>query len=117
MKTATLKSQTRQTELLPKVEVASRFLERGIGLLGRSKLGADEALWIHPCNNIHTFFMAFAIDCVFLDRELTVKRIVADVKPWRVIWPVWGASSVIEMSAGTASRLGLQVGERLHVGA
>jgi uncharacterized membrane protein (UPF0127 family) len=112
---ATLTSKTRNLKLFGDLEIATRFFARGKGLLGRSHLGEDQALWIHRCNSIHTMFMAFAIDCVFVDRQLRVKSIRENVVPWRLIPPVWGASSVFEMPAGAVKRLGLQVGEELHV--
>lgn len=114
---AKLSSLTKQNLLLGDLEVARGFFERGRGLLGRAGLREDQALWIHRCNSIHTFFMKFSIDCVFIDRDLKVAAIYEDVAPWRVVWPVWGASSVIEMAAGSARRLRIQVGEELHVGA
>lgn len=114
---ATLTSKTRNSVLLGDLRIATRFWDRGRGLLGRKHLGPDEALWIHHCSSIHTFFMAFAIDCVFIDRRMRVKRIFENVRPWRLIAPVWGANSVIEMPAGAAKRLNIQLGEELHVGA
>ncbi|MBX2988494.1 MAG: DUF192 domain-containing protein [Bdellovibrionaceae bacterium] len=112
---AKLKSLSRNQELLSDLQVASRFWERGIGLLGRASLGEREGLWIHRCPSIHTWFMMFPIDCVFVDRDLKVKAVFENVKPWRVVFPVRGASSVIEMTAGAVKRLGIQVGENLHV--
>ena len=114
---ANLRSKTRNTVLADRLDIADRFGARARGLLGRKGLGAGEALWIDPCNGIHTFFMMFAIDCVFVDRELRIKKIYSDVKPWRLIPLVWGARSVFEMPSGAADRLGLKVGEELHVGA
>jgi uncharacterized membrane protein (UPF0127 family) len=61
--------------------------------------------------------MKFSIDCVFVDRKLRVKKIYRDVRPWRLVLPVLGASSVIEMASGTAERLKINVGDQLHVGA
>jgi len=106
-----------QQQLVAHLEVANNFWTRGKGLLGRKHLDADAALWIHRCNSIHTYFMKFAIDCVFVDKNLQVKAIYSDVKPGRLVFPVWGASSVIEMAAGAAKNKKIQVGDVLHVGA
>lgn len=113
---AVLKSETRNLQLISDLEVAATEWARGKGLLGRKSLGAEQALWIRRCNSIHTFFMQFAIDCVFLDKQLRVKAIYTDIKPFRLIWPVWGASSVIEFPAGRVRELSLEVGEQLNVG-
>jgi uncharacterized membrane protein (UPF0127 family) len=117
MMMAVLMNTNTQQNLIPRLEVAKNFWTRGKGLLGRAGLGEDQALWIHRCNSIHTFFMKFSIDCVFVDRNLRVKAIYADVKPGRLLMPVWSASSVIEMKSGMAAKLNLKVGDQLHVGA
>lgn len=113
----TLSSRTRQTTLLRDLEIAESFFARGRGLLGRASLGPEQGLWIRPCNNIHTWFMKFPIDCVFVDRGLTVRSLREHVQPWRMVMPQWKAHSVIEMPAGSISRLGIRVGEVLDVGA
>lgn len=113
----TLSSRTRQTTLLRDLEIAESFLARGRGLLGRATLGPEQGLWIKPCNNIHTWFMKFPIDCVFVDRDLIVRSLREDVGPWRLIWPQWSAHSVFELPAGSVRRLGIRIGEVLDVGA
>lgn len=102
--------------LLSNLTIAQTFAARSVGLLKHSALAENEGLWIHRCNSIHTFFMKFSIDCVFLDKAQRVKAIYQDVKPWRLILPVWGARSVIEMNSGKSSQLGLKVGDQLYVG-
>ncbi|QDK39608.1 DUF192 domain-containing protein [Bdellovibrio sp. NC01] len=114
---AVLQNKSTNVNLVPNLEVAKTFWSRGKGLLGRKNLSEDAALWIHQCNSIHTCFMQFSIDCVFVDKNLKVKAIYKDVKPWRMVFPVWGASSVIEMAAGTSSKLNISVGDQLYVGA
>jgi len=111
-----MSKKTNQT-LIPQLEEARTFWSRGKGLLGRESLPEGQALWIHHCNSIHTCFMKFAIDCVFVDKNLKVKALYSEVKPWRLILPVWGASSVIEMSAGSINKMNVSVGDQLYVGA
>lgn len=113
---AKLMNTTNNRTLIADLEVASTFLSRGKGLLGRTNLPAEKALWIHHCNSIHTFFMKFAIDCVFVDKNLKVRAIRKDVRPWRLVLPVWGAASVIEMASGTVSNENVSVGDQLYVG-
>lgn len=105
-----------QQVLITQLKEAKSFSERSIGLLGRSSLADNEALWIHHCNSIHTFFMRFTIDCVFLDKKNKVKAIRSQVKPGRLVLPIWGASSVIEMCSGKAKDLGIKIGDQLYVG-
>ncbi len=101
--------------LISNLQVAKTFWQRGKGLLGHSTLKKDEGLWIHRCNSIHTFFMKFSIDCVFVDKDLKIKALYREVHPSRLIAPVWGANSVFELSSGTIDQKQIQLGETLHV--
>lgn len=112
-----IKESENSTPLTDQLILAETLFSRSKGLLGRRELPDNEMLWINRCNSIHTFFMKFTIDCVFLDRTLKVISIKRNVKPWKIIWPQWGASSVIEMKAGDIDRLSLKVGDQLYVGA
>lgn len=114
---STLRSETRNLELLSDLKVADTFWSRGKGLLGIKSLGPQQGLWITQGNSIHTFCMKMTIDCVFLDKRMCIKKIYSEVPPQRLIWPVWGARSVIELAKGRAAELQLQVGETLYVGA
>lgn len=110
-------NQSNQTKVLSEnLVIADTLFSRTKGLLGRESLPAGEILWIHRCNSIHTFFMKFAIDCVFLNSSLQVCSIKKDVRPWRIIWPQWGARSVLEMKSGEVDRLNIKKGDTLHVG-
>ena len=83
-----------------RVARADGLIDRMVGLLGRKSLGHEEGLWLDPCSQVHTFFMKFSIDVVFLDSECKVVRILPDLVPWRVSPWVWGARSVLELAAG-----------------
>jgi uncharacterized membrane protein (UPF0127 family) len=100
------------TVVCERCEVASSFLSRSKGLLGRSGLEPGEGLFIRSTSSIHMFFMRFPIDAVFLDRELGVVKVVPDLKPWRIAL-ARGAKSVVELRAGEAARHGVAVGDRL----
>ena len=95
--------------------LANTALKRLRGLLGRSSLPLHEALWLRPCNSIHTLWMRFAIDVIFLDRQLRIVRLVENLHPFRLTTPTWQAASVIEMAAHSIARLHLQVGDELRV--
>lgn len=109
-------SSTDQAQLLTdQLEIAESFLQRGKGLLGRRDLPEGQALWIKPCNNIHTFFMKFSIDCLFLDKNLKIKKIYSHLKPFRIAGPIWKATSVVELKAGSVDRWNLSIGDQLYV--
>ena len=90
--------------------IASNPLARMKGLLGRSGLDSDEGLVFPGTGSIHMFFMRFAIDAVFCDRDLHVVKVVRNLKPWRMA-AARGANVVIELPVGAAA--GLEAGDRL----
>lgn len=92
--------------------VAARPLRRMRGLLGRGSLPGGEGILLRPAASIHTFFMRFPIDAVFLDRELVVVGIEPDLKPWRTAGRK-RAHCVLELSAGECERRGLREGDSL----
>lgn len=103
--------------LISDLKVADQIWSRTKGLLGTKDLSPEQGLWIHRCNSIHTFFMNYSIDCVFVDKNLVIKSLVKDVKPGRMLWPIWGADSVVELKSGQIEKLGFKMGDQLYVGA
>lgn len=94
--------------------VANRALPRMRGLLGRSHLPEGEGLLLEPAYAIHTAFMRFPIDVVFLDSHMRVMKVVDSLPPWRTAG-AHQAFSVLELAAGEAGRRGVTVGDRLDV--
>ena len=92
--------------------LATTAITRITGLLGRAELPEREGILLQPASSIHTAFMRFAIDVVFLDRELNVVGVESDVPPWRAAGRR-GAKAVLELAAGEARRRGVAPGERL----
>jgi uncharacterized protein len=89
--------------------LAETPLARLRGLLGRSGLASGEGLLLRPAGSIHTVFMRFAIDAVFLDRADRVVKVAAALRPWRAA-ACRGARSVLELPAGEAARRSLRPG-------
>jgi uncharacterized membrane protein (UPF0127 family) len=84
------------------------------GLLGRRALEPGAGLFLRPARSVHTAFMRFAIDVVFLDRDLTVLGFKPNLRPWRVA--AWrGAHVVLELRAGECERRGIRIGQRLDL--
>jgi uncharacterized protein len=92
--------------------LAETALTRMRGLLGRRSLPSGEGILLKPASSVHMAFMRFAIDAVFLDRDMRVVKIAADLKPWRAAG-ARGSKSVLEIPAGEAERRGVTVGDRL----
>jgi uncharacterized membrane protein (UPF0127 family) len=96
------------------VELATTRRERRKGLLGRNSLDSQAAIVLVPCAAVHTAFMRFPIDVVFIDRGGRAVRIVHDLQPWRIA-ASRKAHSVIELAAGKARQAGIHVGDRLYL--
>jgi uncharacterized protein len=96
------------------VEVASTRQTRRRGLLGRDHLDAAAALILEPCVSVHTAFMRFNIDVIFVDRAGYAVKIVENVPPWRMAVSL-RAHTVIEMAAGSVQRHDVLLGDRLYV--
>ena len=100
------------TQVCERCTLADSAPTRLKGLLGRGQLRHGEGMLLRPAPAIHTWFMRFPIDAVFLDRELQVVGVTPELRPWR-----WarraGARAVLELGAGEADRLGVKPGERL----
>jgi hypothetical protein len=90
-------------------------LTRMRGLLGRRELPSGEGILLKPASSVHMAFMRFPIDAVFLDRDLQVVKIAAELQPWKVAGSR-GAKAVLEIPAGEARRRGVTVGDRLVAG-
>jgi uncharacterized protein len=96
------------------VELADDRETRNRGLLGRDRLEPGAGLALTPCFAIHTFFMRFPIDVVFLDRYGFVQRVVHRLAPWRLAI-VPGARMVIELEAGAAQKQRVREGDNLYL--
>jgi uncharacterized protein len=92
--------------------VADRMLSRMKGLLGKRGLAAGEGLLIEPAPSIHTWFMRFPIDVVFLASNGDVLKVAPHVRPWRMR-SCRRARSVLELAAGEAQVRGVNVGDRI----
>jgi uncharacterized membrane protein (UPF0127 family) len=82
------------------------------GLLGRSGLSSGEGMLLRPAASVHTAFMRFPIDVVFLDREDRVVKVAAELRPWRAA-SCRGSRTVLELPAGEAARQALRPGVSL----
>lgn len=90
---------------------AHSWWHRARGLLGRPAPELGWALEIRPCPSVHTFFMAYTLDVVFLNQDNQVVKVAAGLKPWRAS-RAKGARWVLEFAEGGAQALGLQVGDK-----
>jgi uncharacterized protein len=109
-----VRNATRGTLIGDSIASAQTSSERRTGLLKHDRLEAGHGLWIAPCEAVHTFFMKFSLDLVYIDRKHQVKAVVRNVRPWRFSMCL-PAHSVIELPVGTIDRTGTQKGDTLEL--
>lgn len=109
-----VRNLTRDTSIGDAIETAESSAQRRTGLLKHDKLDDGAGLWIIPCEAVHTFFMKFAIDLIYLDRKRRVRGIVRALRPWRfsICLP---AHSVLELPPGTIDRTNTEKGDELDL--
>ncbi len=95
---------SKNTLLAEDALVAEAWLRRAIGLLGRKEMQKNIALVIRPCQAIHTFFMRFSIDVIFVNRKNEIIGLETDFKPWRMSKIYWQAKFAVELPAGRISK-------------
>jgi uncharacterized membrane protein (UPF0127 family) len=105
-----------QCRVADRVEVALTRSQRRKGLMGRNSLAPCSALVLAPCAAVHTMFMRFAIDVVFVDRGGRAVHIVPALAPWRAAMAV-SAHAVIELPAGTLAGREVSIGDSLYLAA
>lgn len=109
---------TRNSEVLVnQLEVASTFFTRLMGLMGRKSFSAGSGLLIkNSGNSIHTFFMQFPIDLVFIDKEYKVRWVKTHVGPRRLVFaPLLTQTDCLELPAGVVDATQTMIGDILNV--
>lgn len=109
-----VRNQTRNTVLADSADVADSSAKRRTGLLKHDSLAPGDGLWIVPCESVHSFFMKFPIDLVYLDRKHKVRKIRHRMRPWRLSVCL-SAHSILELPAGILEATGTQSGDQLQI--
>lgn len=99
--------------LAEQVEEASSFLKRLVGLMGRKNMAPGSALLLRPCIQIHTCFMRFAIDVLFVDKDGQVQYVLENLKPWRMSPIVYRASQTLELPGGSLQGR-VKIGDKIY---
>lgn len=106
-------NSSKNSSLASRVVIANNPLTRIVGLLGRKDFSPGEALIIKPCFQVHTFFMRFPIDILFVNRENKIIAAISDLKPFRVTAAYFNAAFVVELPVGTILSSRTAVGDNL----
>lgn len=95
--------------------IAKSFWRRFKGLMFHKELPSGEGMLLAPCSSVHTFFMCFAIDVIYLDSSLRVVAVYEQVAPWRALFSIRGVNKVLELPTGTIKASGTSPGHRLMI--
>lgn len=112
----TITNTTKNSVIARKGQRADTFFSRMTGLLNKTSLPQDEALIITRCNSIHMFFMKFAIDAIFVDKDNCVIGLLKGIKPFRLSPIFFRSSYVIEAPVGTIVQTETSLGDSINVG-
>jgi uncharacterized membrane protein (UPF0127 family) len=110
-----LYNSTQNNLIAKNVKIAKSFITRSLGLIPRKDFFESEALIIKPCNSIHTFFMKFPIDVLFLDKTNKIIALYENVTPWQILPVHFNAHSVIELKAGQIKAKNIQKNDIIQV--
>ncbi|MFO7916675.1 MAG: DUF192 domain-containing protein [Anaerolineae bacterium] len=106
---------TRETWLVEDGRAARGFWPRLRGLIGHEPLARGQGLLLDPGKSIHTCFMGFPIDVVYLDEDHVVRGLDRDLKPWRIGGFYSRVRRVLELPVGAIEASNTQEGDRLEV--
>ena len=96
------------------VNRADTFLSRFFGLMFQKSLPSDKGVLLLPCNSIHTCFMRFPIDVVFVDKGFRVIKTIRELLPWSIIFPIREAYATLELATGTINKFELDLGDQIQ---
>ena len=106
---------TKNTVVASQVRMADNYFSRLMGLMGKPGLPPGEGLWILPCSDIHSCFMRFEFDAVFVDKQHKVLHLMESMKPWRISKFVRGGHAVLELPAGAIAASGTVIGDIIEL--
>ncbi|MDD5130717.1 MAG: DUF192 domain-containing protein [Candidatus Omnitrophica bacterium] len=107
-------NQTKNLVLANQVFFAGTLFKRIKGLLGQKVFLPGQGIVICPCNSVHTFFMHFAIDVLFVDSNYRVIKVFSNLAPNRITGIYWRSKRVIELPAGTLALSNTQNKDQLQ---
>ncbi|MEJ8545779.1 DUF192 domain-containing protein [Brevibacillus borstelensis] len=106
---------TKSTMIAKRATCADTSVTRMRGLLGKRALPEGQALIIRPCRAVHTWFMRFPIDCLFVDRHGEIVHLIQELPPWRCTPFIKRADYVVELPPQTIRKTQTEIGDRLEI--
>lgn len=115
MKRIEIKNITKNKIIVDNGYMANTFLTRLKGLLGKREIEDNEGICIYPCKSVHTFFMQFPIDIVFIDRDNKIIHITENLRHYRISKYVKNAEYVIEIGGSKSKKKDIEVGDEIDI--
>ncbi len=107
-----LLNETSGKTIVAELRIADGFWSRLAGLQFRRPLPSTAGMLLVPCNSVHTCFLRFPVDVVFLDSQGSVLAVRRNLRPWRLAWGPRKSHAVLEVLAGSAD---VECGEMLRI--
>ena len=108
-----IRNKTKETIIVENAIMGDTFWRRLIGLMGKAELEDNSGIILTPCNSVHTMFMRFPIDVIFLNNKLEVLLIKQNLRPWSISPIVAGAKYVLEVNVGKTLESRTEVGDTI----
>ena len=105
---------TTNHKIMSNIRVAKTFLQRMWGLLGKASL-EQGGLYIPGCSSIHTFFMQFSIDVVFIDKHFAITKCISCLAPFRAAFGTWTTIGTLELPCGTLRKVQCKPGDIIKI--
>jgi hypothetical protein len=99
----------------PEIKLATSILQRFFGLMGKPALPTGQGLWLEPCDSIHSCFMRFCFDAIFLSKEGEIVHLIQGMRPWRMSPILFKSNVVVELPQGSIEQAGLKIGDKLSL--
>ncbi len=106
---------TRNVEVASHVRLCNNPWSRFWGLMNKPGLPEGHGIWIVPCSQIHSCFMRFRFDAIFMDKQGTVLHLEEKMKPWGLSKMIWKARAVLELDGGVIAKTGTGVGDVIEL--
>ena len=100
---------------LEKIKTARSFWSKGLGVMFWKNFGENKGLLLPSTNAIHTFFVRFPLDLVFLDENKTIVQLVENLRPWSFSPVVWKAKNTLELPAGSIKKHKLEINDKIYL--
>ena len=96
-------------------QIAKTLIKKGFGLTILNNFKDFDGFLIENCKIIHSFFMKFSFDVIFLDADFQVITMYSDFKPFRISKFVKKSKYVLELPSDSIKKFEINLHDKLEV--